>query len=535
MAAQGAWAHSLPVADPAEAQRQDLALMSLATLRTGDILQVEGDASMETALPAPAVIDFSWPEVQLLLKRFADHLIAHLTSLPSTRQSPWGTMNHATAVFTLAEATYLKRTNIKHANLANLYAILAMTAYYLEFKDSDECCNFKSWQDFGSVASEKAKLHLQESLRTETRGPQSAKYKEQLMALTALKSLAYITGNDKEARCYLLDAERLMRARGLAKREISHKARLLHHVYTYARVVGESTYVLHDYPALQQSLELNGLQRPRASERTDGANTRLDDFLRIGPRISEEEVEQQEHQDAQAGVQDIHLEDARGYTGNIYHVIYGIPEKWLSLVSQTTRLANFMDTVRIAGEPRGSEVDKMLHMRASRLEDTICAFVAENSATWDPNIGEYHQVGTTPTAHMFRCLNSALIIFFYRRIRDVNPWMLQSHVDDIIRGLDEYNDSLAQYNLPGPGVIWPAFMAGCEAIGGPRRDALRRWMEEGYAKCGFQTYRIAKEAMMEVWAKNDEGSSRSKQKGRGRVRTTWMDVSRQSNKWLMLY
>ena len=162
-----------------------------------------------------------------------------------------------------------------------------------------------------------------------------------------------ISINQRDARCYMIDAERLLRVKGLAKRDISRKCRLLHHVYSWIGIVGESTYVLHDYAsygpvvgnmsALNQAHQLHGnRERRKESARSRlGPNARLDDFLRLEPHSSDSDLEIDELKDGD-GLRDIHLEDSRHWGDTMYH-IYGISETWLSLVSQTTRLANIMD------------------------------------------------------------------------------------------------------------------------------------------------------------------------------------------------
>lgn len=40
---------------------------------------------------------------------------------------------------------------------------------------------------------------------------------------------------------------------------------------------------------------------------------------------------------------------------------------------------------------------------------------------------------------MLRALNSALVVFFYRRIRGVHPWILQVHVNDVIEALKAFD------------------------------------------------------------------------------------------------
>ena len=348
-----------------------------------------------------------------------------------------------------------------------------------------------------------------------------------------------LSGNQKEARYYLIDSERLLRVRGLAKREISRKARMLHHIYTWVRIVSESTYVLHDYSASDAFIEaLNHHFRPTADEsendhlqRSD-RNDRLDDFLHLQPRQSDSDLDIDEPKEHEAGLHDIHLEDSRHFSETLYSQIYGIPETWLSLVSQTTRLANVMDTLLTnSGTLKkrvNSETWEALQRRSSRLENMICSLDLRSGI--NSSLGVQYSPGR-PHAHMLRALNSALVIFFYRRIRQVHPTILQGLVDDVIAALHDFDNGLEQFGLTGPGIAWPAFMAGCEAIAPSRRDALLRWIGKAAAQCGFATFRTAKEVVIEVWKEQDEHVAADDRLW-GTI-PTWVNIVKQKRLWPM--
>lgn len=347
----------------------------------------------------------------------------------------------------------------------------------------------------------------------------------------------------------MIDAERLLRIRGLAKRHISRKARMLHHVYTWLRIVGESTYVLHDYKTLESFVEKALPQHSKSSKETrrsfgvsrSGHNARLDDFLRLDAAQGDDDTDLEEQKDRETGLLDIHLEDTREDSESLYLQIYGVSETWLTLVSQTTRLANIIDTIKFSGITKSVNIMESLEKRKERLENMVCSFAATSPSQPKSIQSEEqrNQSDQRPIDCMIRALNAALVIFFYRRIRNVNPWILQVHVDEVIRSLQDFDAALAARNLTGPGTVWPAFMAGCEALTEARRDNVRCWMEKGYAMSGFAAFKVAQEAMMDVWSKRDPvaGNKTSPGTSSGRDRrtsVTWMDVSRERGLWLML-
>ncbi|KAK5059679.1 hypothetical protein LTR84_009562 [Exophiala bonariae] len=539
---------------PSESQKLNSVIANAGSSRPiGDFeyLQVPNDGLVDPTTPSPpGSIDLTSPTIQNLLKYFRDQVIPKFSAIPEGHKSPWKILNTTAAVQTLAEMTYLGGVGVKHASLANLYAVLAISAHVLGRAPEDSFHTADYWQQLSTQASNQAKAHLQISLQQETQGIGKCKYKDQLMMIIAMAAYAILTARQAEARCYMIDAERLLRIRGLAKRNISRKARMLHHVYTWLRIVGESTYVLHDYQTLETLVEKALPQDSRSSKESrssfgvsrSGHNARLDDFLRLDADQAEDDTDLEEHKDRETGLLDIHLEDTREDSESLYLQIYGVSETWLTLVSQTTRLANIIDTIRFSGVTKSVNIMQSLERRKERLENMVCSFAAKSPRPLkfleSDEQSQRNQIEQSPIGCMIRALNASLVIFFYRRVRNVNPWILQVHVDAVIESLQDFDAALAARNLTGPGTVWPAFIAGCEALTEARRERLKHWMEKGFAISGFAAFKVAQETMMDVWSKRDmAGNKTSPGTSSGkdyRTSVTWMDVLRERSLWLML-
>lgn len=333
----------------------------------------------------------------------------------------------------------------------------------------------------------------------------------------------------------MIDAERLLRLRGLSKRRISKKARLLHHVYTWLRIVGESTFVLHDYSLSFSCLaSLGTSSRSHASSLASNNNTivpnepnsKLDDFLRLENQNSDSDLNIDEPKDRASGFHDIHLHDSRSFPETLYKQIYGIPETWLSLVSQTTRLANVLTTFLVArnlGRNISLEAWECIQRRATRLENLICSF---NLGLARGRVTDL-QAASKPHAHMLEALNSALVIFFYRRIREAHPAVLQGHVDSVIYALGECKASLLEDGPTGPGTAWPAFIAGCEALTTPRRNAIMQWLDDASSTCGYASFATARDIMVKSWQRQDEHLAAN----RGDSMPCWIDIVKEEQIW----
>ncbi|KAJ6179436.1 hypothetical protein N7519_009897 [Penicillium mononematosum] len=472
-------------------------------------------------------------EAPSLLKHFQDIVIPHIMAIPCRQKSPWKILNVPAAVVTYSDSTFLGTEKVSQAKLANLYGLLACSAIHLVLNPSTISTKPPEyWWKVANQAYLQAKDHMQTSLQSETQGLKKAKYKDQLMAACILIQYTIMSGQQQHARCFMIDAERLLRLRGLSKTRISKKARLLHHVYTWLRIVGESTFVLHDYNLSASSLEALGsrfrLQHTPNSEQMANAepNPRLDDFLRLETQNSDSDLNIDEPKDKTSGLHDIHLQDSRSYPETLYKQIYGIPETWLGLVSQTTRLANVLETFRIAreaGQTMGLEAWETLQRRSTRLENMICSFSLGRTRA---GVLELH-ADSKPHGHMVEALNAALVIFFYRRIRKTHPAALQGHVDSVIAALQACSATLTQDDPTGPGTAWPLFIAGCEAMSTARREAVMSMLDKASSICGFAAFGTARNIITEVWRKQDEHLTAN----RGEAMPSWVDVVKQGQIW----
>ncbi|KAJ5502304.1 transcriptional regulator family: Fungal Specific TF [Penicillium fimorum] len=468
-----------------------------------------------------------------LLRHFQDIVIPHIMAIPCRQKSPWRILNVPAAVVTYGDSTFLRTERVSQAKLANLYGLLACSAIHLVLNPSTISTKSPEyWWKVANHAYLQAKDHMQTSLHSETKGLNKAKYKDQLMAVCILIQYTIMSGQQQHARCFMIDAERLLRLRGLSKTRISKKARLLHHVYTWLRIVGESTFVLHEENLSPPSFEALGCRfksQCTSSSKEMGntePNPRLDDFLRLETQNSDSDLNIDEPKDQTSGLHDIHLQDSRSYPETLYKQIYGIPETWLSLVSQTTRLANVLETFRIAreaGQTANLEAWETLQRRSTRLENMICSFSLGRTRA---GVLELH-ADSKPHGHMVEALNAALVIFFYKRIRQTHPAALQGHVDSVIAALQACSATLTPDAPTGPGTAWPLFIAGCEAMSTARREAITGMLDKASSVCGLAAFGTARNIITEVWRKQDEHMTAN----RGESMPSWVDVVKQGQIW----
>ncbi|KAJ5354472.1 hypothetical protein N7541_005516 [Penicillium brevicompactum] len=498
------------------------------------------DSALENAPHQPSILEQPIAPIDILadaaflLQTFQKDIVPQMTVVPLAK-SPWNMLNVPHALITLGELTIMESQDVKHARQANLYSLLACSARFLETSPSTESFGLSPrahWKEIADQAYSKARSHMDISLVKELNGANKAKLKDQLMALYGLIEFAIFSNRYLDARKYLIDAERLLRFRALAKCEISQKLRLLFNIYGWLRLIGESTYVLHNYvPSDSFINNLNAncqIHKTPAGEKSTAEIhercRRIDDFLYF--EHSEVDLNIDEPKDRRLDLPDIHLQDSRMSVESLCQQVYGIPETMLSLVSQTTRLANVMETLQNAHDsniPISDQVWKTLKRRRTRLENVINSFRGRELAS---STGEAQ---ISPYKLMVQALNTALVIFFYRRVRQVHPAVLSGYVDHIITTFREWLALVRDGSPVGPGALWPIFIAGCEATTKPQRDAILDIVDQAGIKSGFAPFKIAKDIMAEVWRTRDQQQAVNI----GDPLPSWIDVLKAQRIWPM--
>ncbi|KAG8664609.1 hypothetical protein FPOAC2_10275 [Fusarium poae] len=143
------------------------------------------------------------------------------------------------------------------------------------------------------------------------------------MGISAVLATALLSGNETDTRWCLTEMERLISWRGLTKPSISRRARLLHNIYAWMRIVSESLNVFHD--------ENHAIETPFTRSNANASKTAavpvqsinpdmtLDNFLHLEPR-------KLHGQKIKRDIKDIHIADASQDHENMYMQIYSVPE-----------------------------------------------------------------------------------------------------------------------------------------------------------------------------------------------------------------
>ena len=251
-------------------------------------------------------------------------------------------------------------------------------------------------------------------------------------------------------------------------------------MYTHLRVISESMSI-----ALPDSSD-NQLEVSRTFRITEeGLNMGLDPALEKTDEI---------------GFNDIHLEVQGRWNQTLYPVIYGIPESLMTLLSQTVSLAN--EKARLESAARcNPSISEALAKHTKTLENRIWAWPTTLPAetTSDDNLVTHPQVRSMTLA-----IHQALVIYFYRRVYDMNAMILQDMVRKTLDYLEPYLSELIDEQDFATSLAWPAFVAGCEAVAPDLQERALKCLGVTDEKGVYFTERPAGVVVPLIWERRRE-------------------------------
>lgn len=457
--------------------------------------------SCSTAALYPTIstdIDNAVPKnIAFLLKHYASTVINSMTPFRHGK-TPWHVLflphaKNCLAALTLGEP-------VDHATLCTFYGILAIGAFSL-----GSISQSQSFLGQAYACKQQAREHVRLMLTTAYDIPKATKYKSILMALITMAQVSLFSGSRGQSECYLLETEKFIRMKGLSRRK-SRKVRLLHHCYAYMRFFHESTIIsgLHSRQRhhVREAVESSGM----VVYSRDGLFFRVKDWNNL-------DQEDMVVKSQEAGENDLHLSEPGQFSATMYPEIYGIPETWIFLLSQTIRLGNEKD----AADHDDTELSLPLKdflCRAKAIEKRIHnmqGMVPKRPASSNHQPSDQNVLET-----VVQGMQAALTIYFYRRVYDIDAAMLQGKVVSVRDWLFSYGyaDSAMLYGYGG--YIWPAFIAACEAEDQEVQMSFSNWFRTSGQRSGLPCFKETLKDIERVWQEKRTCNGKS---------VTWVELT----------
>ncbi|KAF2106171.1 arginine metabolism regulation protein II [Lophiotrema nucula] len=426
-----------------------------------------------------------------LLKHYSTTVLRSLTPFRHSK-TPWHILfiphvKNCLAALTLGEA-------MEHASLCSFYGTLAISAFSLGGVSVSPM-----WLNQGRSYKQQAREQARLMLKTAYDVPKTAKYKSVLMALLTMVQLSMVSGNRNQTECYLVEAEKFIRVKGLKRRK-SRKVRLLHHCYAFERMFHESIFVAGTNSShrhhVRKAIELSGAkdysQDSLSFNMSEWSWSNLEEaMLRVKGR--------------EEGENDLHLQLPGVWDKTLYPEIFGVPEQYVFLLSLTIRLVREKERTEL--ESTTSVKEFLIHAKA--VERCINQLQqSEQAPSTDRTEQNAHLSRPTELNDILPAMQTAMSIYFYRRVYDINTSLLQQKVTQVRDCLMRYESSGAENAYGTARLVWPAFVAASEADDLAVQCSFSQWFKVSATRSGLHLFTDALTNLERIWEgkRNVDGS-----------------------------
>ncbi|RDW72306.1 Zn(II)2Cys6 transcription factor [Aspergillus mulundensis] len=433
-----------------------------------------------SVMAPPDLVDFTMSTAKFLLDHYQNITTTLYTPASVQSKTPWEVCYVPNVLSTLGEIALTG--NSSDAKVSLLFAVFAISAFRLNILGSPCHPGTEDWHTLGNMYRQRATKRLQMALRHLSTGlPKKEKYKNILMPLLSMVTICAVSGEMKNAAHYLRDIEQIITLYGIPKLQKSRKVQMLHSIYVYLRVLTEGTQVQNQSLRFEASESLDpDIESWSGSNQTTWENL-LQELSSTYDTLKPDVMQ------------------CLAPPKSTFEEIYSIPDSLFKLILETTQLAKQVERLRLK-RPKNMDYDVFAE-RVKELENRICEwdyYYKETTYPADP-------IGTLPLKerfpyHLTQAIYTALMIYFYRSVRDVNVITLQPYVQQTIYHLTEYDKHKERHKDRSSDICWPAFVAGCEATTSQSRQQIAEWLEKSTNSNGMLMFRVALKAMQKVWA-----------------------------------
>ncbi|KAF2967005.1 hypothetical protein GQX73_g6597 [Xylaria multiplex] len=305
----------------------------------------------ESCLGSPMATPVSSPvtkQERFLLYHYM-HRVVHLFSVIDNAKTPWKTIHLPRALQCIGELSIAGSTSrIRDALTRTLLSISAFSLSN-DCKARSRIEEASQWEDSATRFRGDAIGLLKQAVETDLYSGVRPRYKEFLATMLSMITINVMSGETSTCGVHLDGAEQLIKHMSIRKRRFSKKAKSLHRIYYYLRVIYESTA----WARQNSSSRFSTLLSLRGGSDPDS----IDVFYHDSCSVIETPM----------SASSIH--DNPAIEMDTYEFIYGLPQRLLILLKETIELIGLVDDAR--GKSGSSFIPEELSISCDELERNI--------------------------------------------------------------------------------------------------------------------------------------------------------------------
>ncbi|CEP60004.1 Arg81p LALA0_S01e00826g [Lachancea lanzarotensis] len=458
---------------------------------------------------------------RFLLNYYLQNVVDLMTvvALPT---NPWRTMYFPRALQALGDLAGIGYTSNSRNSLLN--AILAVSCFNLQSKFPKNSPEMKYFLHLGielrGQASEFLKTCLNFTVKEE-------RYKDIVTAILSMSSIDVVWGTMADCHYHLGLCEKLVEERMKSRPKISEKARSLHRIFSFLKLIQDSTALdkVTEKEIVVKNTNLDEVEEDQREVGSSNGGGEFKEALDVSGRIRIEYVRFSNSNGSTPIFTDIASQNyyyphATTKSNSILSTdaLYGLPNSIILLFSDCVRLARHLEYYR----SHSQEVPKSFDALCTNFQEKLFNWTSE----WDfykPNSEEFVNDTVEGVYHHTISFYQSLIIYYRTRVQNCPNSEIQSNVVQVLHHLDKLTGLIQNKGVSIVPLIWQGFIAGCAAVSTDLQLRFKEWAAK-HAESGMGAYWGARQIMFEVWRRRVNGETSD----------NWFDVYKDWEMNLML-
>ncbi|QLQ81793.1 hypothetical protein HG537_0G00470 [Torulaspora globosa] len=454
--------------------------------------------------------------------------VADIMPVVAIPTNPWKTLFFPRALQALGEIAGLGSTSNSRNSLLN--SLLAVSCFNLSSKfsrDSESSQYFiKLGVQFRSQASCFLRLCLAETAENE-------RYKDVLTALLSINSVDVVWGTMTDCQHHLTMCEEFVKARMRRRPKLSHKAKVLHKIFSFLKLIQDSTSldkVGEEEITLKTANNTTNFDEKVTDNQTRSLSIHLNQHEETEPirkvrykelldeldgKIKIQSVEECERTKA-SSLQDDNTPLFMDVVSESYYSVdpkqsdysilgtddlYALPKSLILLFSDCIHLAKHKEYYKI----RYIDLPQQFIHLCQKLENRLMIWRPEWKFSKDDS-EEFINDTVEGVYHHTMSFYNGLLIYFFTMIREQDESNLQSYVEKVLLHLKSLGELVTSQGIRIVPLMWQGFIAGCASTDLRTQQKFKSWAA-ALAQNGIGSYWGVRQVMFEVWRrrKNQEG------------------------------
>ncbi|CCH41954.1 Arginine metabolism regulation protein II [Wickerhamomyces ciferrii] len=449
------------------------------------------------------------PLTRFLLQHYINE-VADLMTVVAFPKNPWKTIYFPRALRAIGDLSGLGHTPNSRSSLLN--ALLAVSCFNLQSRYEKGSPETKFFLNLGIELRLQASAFLKKMLESDVPDLKTERYKDVVTAILSMNTIDIVWGTMSDCQYHISVCEEIISKRMIERPIVSHKAKLLHRIFSFLKNMQDSTNfenlntisdqlrekVEKVFFNTSKNLE-NFIESPEANKNENGGikTSNIIDKEEVSAILSERTTPSayspafiDENNTSSSKVsKELLLTDA----------LYGLPNSMILLFSDTVNLLKIRFYIEGKGETETKKeyIDELCLSFESKLLSWINEWKLKEETT-----GEFLSASHEGIYHHCMSFYNSLIIYYFTMVRDLSHVLLQKYSERCIEHLESLQKLMDQGKIKMIPLFWQGFIGGCSAISPELQNRFKEWAAS-LSKTGVGSYWGARQIMFEVWRRRD--------------------------------